>query len=65
MLANKRTHELPWELGRLAGRLDGGEHGRRALAACGGGNGAVAARVARGGARGGVLVGARAPGDAG
>jgi hypothetical protein len=40
MLANKRTHELPWELRKLAGRLDGGERGRRAPAACGGVNGA-------------------------
>jgi hypothetical protein len=55
MLANKRTHELPWELGKLTGRLDGGEHGRRAPAACGGGNGAVAARVARGGEQGELL----------
>jgi hypothetical protein len=40
MWANKRTHERPWELRKLAGRLDGGERGRRAPAACGGVNGA-------------------------
>jgi hypothetical protein len=53
MLANKRTHELPWELGELTGRLDGGEHGRRAPAACGGGNGGEEHAAVHGGARGG------------
>jgi hypothetical protein len=48
MLANKRTHELPWELRKLAGRLDGAERGRRDPAACGGGNGAGRLGVARG-----------------
>jgi hypothetical protein len=37
---NERTHELPWELRKLAGRSDGGERGRRAPAVCGGVNGA-------------------------
>jgi hypothetical protein len=32
MWANKRTHERPWELRKLAGRLDGGELQRRAAA---------------------------------
>jgi hypothetical protein len=47
MWANKRTDELPWELRKLAGRLDGGERGRQTPAACGGVNGVGRLRVAR------------------
>jgi hypothetical protein len=50
MLGNKRAHELHWELGKVTGQLASGEHGRWALAPCGGGNG--------GGARGGARRGA-------
>jgi hypothetical protein len=62
MWANKRTHELPWELRKLAGRLDGGERGRRAPTACGGVNGAGRLGVARRGEEGGFY---RRPGGFG
>jgi hypothetical protein len=62
MLANKRTHERPWELRKLAGRLDGGERGRRAPAACDSGNGAGWLGVARRGEEGGFY---RRPGGSG
>jgi hypothetical protein len=53
MLANKRVLELHQDLRRLPERLAGGEHERRALAPCGGGNGGEEHAAARGGARGG------------
>jgi hypothetical protein len=49
MLGNKRACELHWELGKLPGQLAGGEHERRALAPCGGGNGGEEHAVVRGG----------------
>jgi hypothetical protein len=62
MLANKRTHKLPWELRKLAGWLDGGECGRLAPAACSGGNGAGRLGLARRGEEGGFY---RRPGGFG
>jgi hypothetical protein len=52
MFGNKRTRELHWELGKLIGQLDGGEHGRRAPAPGSGGNGGGGSGLARARARG-------------
>jgi hypothetical protein len=54
MLANKRVLELHQDLRRLPERLVGGEHRRRAPAACGGGNGAGRLGVEGGREQGGL-----------
>jgi hypothetical protein len=61
MLGNKRTRELHWELRKLTGQLDGGEHGRWAPAPGGGGNGGGRLGLARGGGQGAFIRGLARP----